>query len=150
MSYLDSLPSNERMKIRKRLRSPEEYERLREKVKGPEDLEKQMNRSEKLAEAQFALETEKGLKEKARAAVEKDIREGGAEAVLEGAEELPPDVKAALEQGKFAVTVSSHPATHEDALVVVPEGNVREKLPIKVSFSDAYVAQLTQSGLPPA
>ncbi len=143
--YLDRLPSTEREKIRKRLRSPEAYEKLREKVKGPEDLEKEMDRSEQLAEAQFEMQTNEQSKEKMRASVEKDIREQGIEAVLESLDGLSPDAKQAMEQGKFTVSVSSHPQTHQDALVAVPEGNVQEKLPVKPTLSDKYVAQLLQS-----
>ena len=74
-SFLDRLPSNEREKIRKRMRSPEAYERLREKVKGPEDLEKEMDRSEKLAEAHLAMESDPRLKESLKSSIEQSIGE---------------------------------------------------------------------------
>jgi len=142
-SFMDHLPSHEREKIRKRLRSPEEYERLREKVKGPEDLEKELHKSERLAELNFRLETEPAAKESMKAQVEKDLAEQGIEAVLDA--EPTPEAKQSLEQGKFIVQVSSHPKTHEDALVVVPEGNVQEKLPINPQLSDQYIGQFLQS-----
>jgi hypothetical protein len=138
-SFMDHIPSHEREKIRKRMRSPEAYEKLREAVKGPEDLEREMARSEKLAELNFAMESEPKTHDAVKKQVEKDISEQGVEKVLE--QHAPADAKKSLEQGKFIVQVSSHPKTHQDALVVVPEGNIQEKLPIKPSFSDRYVAQ---------
>jgi hypothetical protein len=144
-SFMDHLPSHEREKIRKRLRSPEEYERLREKVKGPEDLEKELARSEKLAELNFAMESDPKTHEAVKRQVEKDIAEMGVEKVLEA----HPSVEArhSFEQGKFIVQVASHPSTHEDALVVVPEGHVHEKLPIKPHMSDQYVSQFLSTNL---
>lgn len=138
-SFMDHIPSHEREKIRKRLRSPEEYERLREKVKGPEDLEKELARSEKLAELNFHMESEPKTHEAVKRQVEKDIAEHGIEKVIENHPSV--DAKKSLEHGKFIVQVASHPKTHEDALVAVPEGNVHEKLPIKPQFTDRYVAQ---------
>jgi hypothetical protein len=138
-SFMDHLSSHEAQKVRKRMRSPEAYEKLRERVKGPEDLEKEMQRSEKLAELNFAMESEPKTHENVKKQVEKDIAEKGVEHVLEA--HPSADARHSLEQGKFIVQVSSHPKTHEDALVAVPEGNVQEKLPIKPSFSDKYVSQ---------
>ena len=142
-SWLNHLPSHEREKIRKRLRSPEEYERLREKVKGPEDLEKEMRKSEQLAELNFAMESEPKVKEALKKQVEKDMKEQGIESILES--HMSPEAKNAIEQGKFILQVSSHPQTHQDALVAIPEGNVQEKIPVKPQLSDKYVAQLFQS-----
>jgi hypothetical protein len=140
-SFMDRLPSQEKEKIRKRLRSPEAYERLRDKVKGPEDLEKELDRSEKLAEVHLALESEPGMKESIRSSIEKDITEQGIENVLEMTN-ASPEAKAAIEQGKFDVAVDAHPDTHEDALVVLSEGNIQEKIAIKPTFSDRYVGSL--------
>ncbi len=138
-NFMDHLPSGVREGIRKRMRSPEAYEKLREKVKGPEDLEKEMARSEKLAEMNFAMESEPKTHESVKKQVEKDLAEQGMENVLE---QMPsPDAQKSLEQGKFIVQVSSHPSTHEDALVIIPEGNVQEKMPIKPQLSDRYVGQ---------
>ncbi|TSC58511.1 MAG: hypothetical protein Greene041619_521 [Candidatus Peregrinibacteria bacterium Greene0416_19] len=138
-SWLDHIPNHEREKIRKRMRSPEEYERLREKVKGPEDLEKEMDRNETMAELTFSLETEPGVHDALKAQIEKDIIDTGIERVLDA----PPsmDHKLKLERGKFTVTVSAHPSTHHDQLAVMPEGKVREKLPLKPAMSDRYVSQ---------
>jgi hypothetical protein len=135
-SYLDHIPSHEREKIRKRLRSPEEYERLRDVVKGPEDLERELERGERMAELHFTLESEPKFHDKLKEKVEEDMREQGIEAILE----TPPgpDAKKALEQGKFRLTVSAHPSTHQDQLTVIPEGKVQEKLPIKQNLGDAY------------
>ena len=139
-SWIDHIPSHEREKIRKRLRSPEEYERLREKVKGPEDLERELKKAEHLAELHFRLETEPQAQQSLRETIEKDLREQGMEVVLERSD-LSIDAKRALEQGKFTVRVAPHPGTHEDQIVVVPEGNVQERVPIKPSLSDRYLGQ---------
>jgi len=144
-SYLDHIPSAEREKIRKRMRSPEAYEKLREKVKGPEDLEREMEKNEKMAEAGFALESDPKVQEAMRKQVEKDVREQGIEEVLE---QVPnnADVKKAIERGKFRLTVSAHPSTHHDQMMVVPEGNVQEQIPVKQMFSETYTVQLLQKG----
>lgn len=136
-SFLDHIPSGEREKIRKRLRSPEAYERLREKVKGPEDLEREMERSEKLAELHLALESDPQLKESLKQSIEKDMKEYGVDAVLESVNE---DVQKDLEAGKFTIAVEEHSETHEDSLMVMTEGNVQEKIPVKSSFSEKYTA----------
>lgn len=139
-SYLDHIPSAEREKIRKRMRSPEAYERLREKVKGPEDLEKEMERSEKMAELSFEMESNSELKERVQAMIEKDIAEQGVEKILE-ATGVDPDMRLMIEQGKFLLQVSAHPVTHEDTLVIIPEGNIQEKIPVKTGFCERYVSQ---------
>ena len=142
-SYLDHLPSKEREKIRKRMRSPEAYAALREKVKGPEDLEREMDRNEAMAELKFEMETQPALKEALKKQVEKDLREQGIEGILE---KLPsPESQRALEQGKFQLSVASHPTTHHDQLVAVPEGNVQEKLQIKLSLCNQYLAQFVKA-----
>lgn len=145
-SFLDNLPTNERRKLRKMM-SPEAYERLREKVKGPEDLEKKLRRGEQMAELSFELQTDEKLREKLRTACAEDMRGQGIEAVLDSGK-LSPEAKKALEQGKFMLAVSSHPVTHDDQMVAVPEGNVQEKIPLKTSFSDRYVAQFTAKRTP--
>ena len=144
-SFLDHLPSYERRKLKARM-SPEAYERLREKVKGPEDLEKELRRGEQMAELSFELQTDEKLREHLKTSVEKDFAEKGIDAVVAH----PPsnEAKAALEKGKFALAVSAHPHTHEDHLVAVPEGNVREAIPIKLSFSDRYVGQYVKNASP--
>jgi hypothetical protein len=142
-SFMDHLSSHEAQKIRKRMRSPEAYEKLRERVKGPEDLEKEMARSEKLAELNFAMESEPKTHESVKKQIEKDLKDQGMEKVIEN--HPSAEAKEALKQGKFIVQVSSHPKTHQDALVVIPEGHVQEKLPIKPGFSESYVAQFLSS-----
>ncbi len=140
-SYLDHLPSRDRERIRKKMRSPEAYEALREKVKGPEDLEREMGRNEKMAELRFTLETEPEAHEMLKNSIETDIREKGAEAVLEA---IPsdPDAQKALKEGRFMLHVSPHPVTHVDQLMVMPEGAVRESLPVKPSFTETYAGHL--------
>src|SRR3989338_2622701 len=145
-SWLDHLPSKEREKIRKRMRSPEAYEQLRERVKGPEDLEKEMTRSERLAELSFAMETEPAMKEKLQAMVRGDFQASGVENVIDDAQKLPYSIAEMLRAGQFEIGVTSHPRTHEDALVIMPEGNVQEKLPVNISFTDRYIGQALQKG----
>ena len=126
--------------------SPEAYERLREKVKGPKDLERELKRGEQMAELSFELQTNEQLRERLKGQAEKDIREYGVERVIDATPS--PDAKKSLEQGKFLLAVSSNPLTHDDQLVAVPEGNVQEKIPLKMTFSDRYVAQFLQSASP--
>lgn len=141
-SWLDNIPSNERKKLR-RMMSPEAYERLREKVKGPEDLQKEMERSREFAELQFELQTDPELREKARDMVKKAMTEEGVEAVLD-VKNLTPEARKALEEGKFSVAVSSHPRTHEEQVVAVPEGNIHEKIPVQKALSDQLISQAVQ------
>ncbi len=143
-SFLDHLPSQEREKIRKRLRSPEEYERLRDKVKGPEDLEREMKKSEQMAEANFRLETEPDAAQRLQDRMAKDMKERGVEGVLESGE-ISDSVRVALEEGRFNISVEAHPKTHEDALVVIPEGNVQDRMPVKPVLNEGYVQSLLQS-----
>ena len=143
-SYLDHIPSREREKIRKRMRSPEAYEALREKVKGPEDLEREMERNEKMAELRFSLESEPHQKSALKDQIEKDMAEQGIEAMLD-ASEISTEALKAIAEGKFHVAISSHPQTHEDTIVLMPEGHVAEKLPIKKSLSDQYAQQFHHS-----
>ena len=139
-SWLDHIPSHERMRLRKRLRSTEAYEKLRERVKGPQDLGRELKRGEAIAELHFGLETEPEFHDALKKQVEKDVREKGIDVLLDDAS-ASPDVRKAIEQGKFVLTVSAHPKTHHDMLTVVPEGTVQEKLPLKQSFNDRYLAQ---------
>lgn len=142
-SWLDHIPSKEREKIRKRMRSPEAYAALREKVKGPVDLEREMDRNEAMAELKFEMETQPALKEALKKQVERDLLEKGIEGILE---QLPSsESRRALEQGTFQLSVSSHPTTHQDQLVAIPEGNVQEKMPIKMSLCNQYLAQFVQA-----
>jgi len=141
-SWLDRLPSHERERIRKRLRSPEAYEKLREKVKGPEDLEREMERNEALAELRFGMETEPLLKKALEKQIERDLQERGIGEVIDGNVSLA--IAQILDEGRFTVTVEAHPETHEDTLVVLPEGRVAEKLPLKRTVSNRYLAQFVR------
>lgn len=137
-NWLDHLPSQERQKIRQRLRSPEAYEKLREKVKGPEDLEKEMEKNEVMAELRFAMESEPVVKDALKKQIEKDIAEKGVEALLG---EVPPDAQFAVEQGDFDIAITAPDESSHDQIVVIPEGNVSEKFPLTQSFSEQYVQQ---------
>ncbi len=144
--WLDHLPSHEREKIRKKMRSPEAYEKLRERVRGPEDLEREMRRNEQVAEFRFALESDPALRQSLKSEVQREWREQGMEAVVD-AGKLSPEQRRALEKGNFTLTISAHPSTHQDQLMVLPEGAVQEKLPLKPAVSDRYIGQfLGQAG----
>lgn len=140
-SYLDHLPSQEREKIRKRLRSPEEYERLREKVKGPEDLEREMEKNAEFAEAKLHLEVDP----KAREQVKSMVQEAGKEAL---AGKTPEWLQEALKAGNFEVTVDEH--SSEPKLAVkptvapndAPTGKVQEIFPLKQSLQQNIAAKL--------
>lgn len=142
-SWLDRVPSAEREKIRKRMRSPEAYEALREKVKGPEDLEREMERNTEVAELKFALETEPALREALQEKIAEDLQEEG----IEGCVDVSPDKAQinALKRGFFTVDIAPHPQTQVDQLVIVPDGKVQESLPLKPALSDRYVSQFATS-----
>ncbi len=143
-NWLDLLPANERAKIRTRMRSPEEYEKLRERVKGPEDLEREMDFNESMAELKFTMETEPKVKESLKKQVENDLKEQGLENVLENTEELSEELKEALDVGKFEVAVENNPETDIDQLMIIPEGNVSDKVPVNVTFSEQYSSHLSR------
>ncbi|MDD5469634.1 MAG: hypothetical protein PHO92_02430 [Candidatus Peribacteraceae bacterium] len=143
-TWLDLIPSRERQKLRElKKRSPEEYERLRERIKSVEQIAEEMDRNEQLAELSFALEAEPTLKDALRRQIEQDMREQGIEAVLEAAD-LPEGVRTQLKRGTFDVRVDAHPETQQDQLVVVPEGNVQETIPVRPSLGEQYVQQFAQ------
>lgn len=143
-SWLDRIPSQERQRIRERLRSPAEYERAREKVKGPEDLEREMERNELLAELKFAMESEPKLAEALRAQVQEDIRLHGLPSVLHSLH-LSNDLKQALTKGDFTLSIQPDAATHVDQLVLVPEGKVAEAVPVSQKFSEGYLGQFKKA-----
>ncbi|ALM09660.1 MAG TPA: hypothetical protein DEB30_00780 [Candidatus Peribacter riflensis] len=143
-SWLDRLPSQERQRIRERLRSPAEYEKLREKVKGPEDLEREMERSALLAELRFAMESEPKLAEALRAQVQEDVQQHGLDSVLQTLR-LSEDLKGALEKGDFTLSVQPDALTHVDQLVLVPEGKIAEALPVSQKFSEQYLGQFKKA-----
>src|SRR3989339_770818 len=139
-SYLDLLPNNERQKIKNRMRSPEAYEKLRDRVKGPEDLEREMERGERMAELHFALESEPEVRDRLREKIKEDIREQGIDAVLEHVPD--DDIKQMIEAGTFDVAVDEHPETSDDVIMLIPEGNVQEKIPVKTSLQEQYAIGL--------
>lgn len=142
-NFFDHIPSHERERIRKRLRSPEAYEKLRESVKGPEDLEREMEKMDAMAEMHFALESDHQMQESMKKTVESAM-EQGIESVLDHPN-LSPEAKKSLEAGKFKLTVSAHPTTHQDQVMVVPEGNVQEKIPVTQKMNDQLATQFQQS-----
>lgn len=130
MSYLDNLPSQEREKIRKRMRSPEEYERLREKVRGPEDLEHEMEKNAEFAEVRLSLESDPQAQEKAKETVKTSMTEQGIEATLEKGFEALAD---AIPRGQFDVVVSENDKGEPQIAVTGTEassGNVAEVFPL--------------------
>jgi hypothetical protein len=148
-SYLDHIPSQEREKIRKRLRSPEEYERFREKVKGPEDLEREMEKNADFAEVKLGLETEPKMQEAAKASVQEFVANEGLEAALE---HVPVHAKEAIKKGAFDVTVDA--ARREPKLAIklkatpakgaseVATGKVQEVFPLKSSLQQQILSSL--------
>lgn len=123
--------------------SPAAYEKLRERVKGPEDLEREMEKSAGLAELRLEMETMPEVGEQLRQSIDADVREQGSEQVFD-LQLATPNAQKALEQGKFTLAVSSHPVTHEDALVALSEGAVQEKLPVKPAFAEKYVGNIVR------
>ena len=142
-SWLDLLPSSERNKLRTiRKRSPEEYEALREKIKSVDQISEEMDRNSELAELAFALETEPVIKDALKKQIDSDMNEKGIEGVLYSPDGIPEETKAALQQGSD-IHIDANPDTQEDQILISPEGNVSEKLPIKFSLSEQYVSQFT-------
>ncbi len=151
-SFLDHLPSQEREKIRKRLRSPEAYERLREKVKGPEDLEREMEKNAEFAEAKLAFEYESKAQESAKDAIKAFVTEKGIAAAFEGTTS-----SKAISEGRFTVTVVEKP-NGEPKLAVkmasapnsqtesAPSGNVAEILSLKPALQQQILSSFSISG----
>ena len=135
--FLDHLAGSERQKIRKRMRSEAAYEKLRERVKGPEDLERELERSDRMAEVHLALESDPKVQEK----VKEEVR-ANSEDLFE--EEPSQEVQKKIAEGKFKLAFSSHPSTHEDVMTVVTEGNVQEKIPLKATMSDKLVNSIVK------
>lgn len=141
-SWLDILPSAERQKLREKYKmSAAAYEKLREKVKGPEDLEREMQRNEAMAQLRFGMETEPHIKDALQKQIERDISEQGIEAVLQNPD-VPQETRDALLQGNFEVSIDSVSDDVPDQIVVHPEGNVSEAIPLSRSLTDTYLSQL--------
>jgi len=140
-SWLDLLPSSERQKVRAiRKISPREYQKLREKVKSVEQIGEEMDRNELLAELSFAMEAEPTLKEALQKQIEQDIQEQGIENVIYAPEGLDASAQEVLKQG-FDIKVAENPESHKDQIMILPSGNVAEKLPVNFSLSEQYVQQ---------
>lgn len=143
--WLDRLPSQEREKIRKRMRSPEEYERLREKVKGPEDLEREMERNAEFAEARLALESEPKAQERAQNVVRSFAAEQGVEKTIEKGD---AKLSEALSKGRFDVIVDHHGAEPRLAVKVgavdteAPTGKVQEIYPLRPALQQQILVSL--------
>jgi flagellar motor protein MotB len=135
-SWLDKLPGSAKQKKRAKYKmSAHAYEKLRQKVVGPEKARQEMEWNEAMAQLQFGLETEPQMKEAFKEQIEKDIAEQGIEAVLE-LSEIPADLKAQIESGGFDVSIIN------DQIVLNPEGNIGEKIPMKRSLTESYLSQL--------
>ncbi len=143
-SFLDHLGGPEKQRIIKRLRSPEAYERLREKVKGPEDLEQELARAEHMAELHFALESNREQHDRMKSLVERAAQGEGVEAVAEEGIDMSDEARAAIVDGRFRLEVSAREESNDDALMIVPEGNVHEKIPVNATLTNACVSQLTR------
>jgi predicted component of viral defense system (DUF524 family) len=117
------------------------YEKLRQKVVGPERAKQEMKLNEAMAQLQFGLETEPEMKEAFKEQIEKDIAEQGIEAVLE-LSEIPADLQSQIESGAFDVGISSPSDDAPDQIVLTPEGNVGEKIPMKRTLTESYLSQL--------
>ena len=75
------------------------------------------------------METEPEVKERLKAKIREDIAENGIENVLDGN----------LESGDFDVAVGEDEESHQEQIVVLPEGNVAEKIPVKPAFAERYL-----------
>jgi hypothetical protein len=114
--------------------SPSKYKELREKVceKGPEFLEEEMKRLENIAEIQFSLESQPGYRESLISTLKDALSSKGIENVLEN-QAVSEKVHKALLEGKFSVSIEEHPISQQESLVITPEGNISEKLPVSSS-----------------
>ncbi|MFA6259120.1 MAG: hypothetical protein WCX29_00745 [Candidatus Peribacteraceae bacterium] len=142
-TWLDVLPSRERQKLREmRMRSPAEYAKLRERIKSVEQITEEMQYNEYVAELKFALATEPAVRDALKDRIADDLREQGIEAVME---HVPDAQRAAVESGRFTVSLESHPQTRRETLAVLPEGDIQETLPIVSALSEKYIQQFIQS-----
>lgn len=141
MSWLDILPSSERARVRKKLRSPAAYEKLRQSVKGPEQIEAEMQKNEALAELRFALETEPVVQEKLKQQVEEDVGEQGLEAIFE-VSGASPEALQKLQNGAFEIQVEA-PENDQEQIVALPEGLVSEKIPFQPRYSEKFTGSLS-------
>jgi len=141
-AWLDKLPGTAKQKERMKYKmSARAYEKLRQKVVGPEKAKEEMKWNEAMAQLKFGLETEPEFKEALKHQIEKDIAQQGIEAVLE-LSDIPADLKKQLESGAFDINVVSVAEDVPDQIVLTPEGNIGEKIPMKKALMESYVSQL--------
>ena len=119
------------------------YEKWRERVRerGPEYIEQEQEWNEAMAQLQFALETEPGLKQALKDQIRDDMQSLGIEGLLKSIE-LSEEAASALESGAFDVTVKSPSESEPDQLALEPEGTVGETLALKTSVAESYLSQL--------
>ena len=141
---MDLLPTYERERMRRKLRSPEAYAETREKVKSPEQIEEEMRQNDRLAQLRFGLETEPKLKNALKEQIKRDCGERGAEAMLAHAD-ISPDARRAIENGDFDIVIDAPDERGDDQIILAPSGNVSERLALKKSVSDRYVSQFSMS-----
>ncbi len=142
-SWVDLVPTYERERLRKKLRSPEVYAESRADVKGPEKISEEMRWNEALAELKLAMDLEPRLKKVLQEKIAEELREKGVDALM--GSDVPPGVQKLLEAGKFDVAITAPDASSPDQLVLLPEGNVSDKLPMQRSVSERYVTQFATS-----
>lgn len=141
-AWFEKLPGTAKQKERLKYKmSAKAYEMLRRKVVGPEKAKEAMRWNDAMAQIKFGLETEPEFKEALKQQIEKDMTEQGIEAVLEMSE-VPADLKQQLESGDFDVSVVSPSEDVPDQLVLTPEGNVGETIPVSKTLMESYVSQL--------
>ena len=141
-AWLDKLPGTAKQKERMKYKmSARAYEKLRQKVVGPEKAKEAMKWNEAMAQLKFGLETEPEFKEALKQQIEKDMAEQGIEAVLDMSE-VPANLKQQLESGDFDVSIVSPSEDVPDQLVLTPEGNIGEAIPVSKTLMESYISQL--------
>ncbi|MBT4119829.1 MAG: hypothetical protein HOG89_02170 [Candidatus Peribacter sp.] len=141
-SWLDKLPGTAKQKQNAKYKmSARAYEKLRQKVVGPEKAKQEMQRNEAMAQIKFGLETEPEFQEAFKQQIEKDIAQQGIEAVLSNPD-ISNEMKQQIESGSFDIDVTSPSEDVPDQLVIKPEGNVGEKIPLSKSLTESYLSQL--------
>ena len=101
-----------------------------------------MERNGDLAELALALELEPKLQEELKKEIEKDLKGMSLDQIFANPESISGEAQDSLYSGDFDVSIDTNPDTQEDQLVLTPEGNVNEKLPVKFSLSEKYAGQL--------
>ena len=128
-SWLDKLPGTAKQKQNAKYKmSARAYEKLRQKVVGPEKAKQEM-------------QTEPEFQAAFKQQIEKDIAQQGIEAVLSNPD-ISNEMKQQIESGSFDIDVTSPSEDVPDQLVIKPEGNVGEKMPLSKSLTESYLSQL--------